>query len=161
VLHFSVEIRDRLERRLVTAIEVLSPTNKRGEGREEYLEKRRRILHSSAHLVEIDLLRRGHRLPMERSLPPAPYYVYVGRHDIWPDTDVWPIRLDQPLPEVPIPLLTGDDDVMLDIRTALAVVYDLSDYGLEIDYSAPPEIPLEADQSAWVDQHLRTAGLRP
>ncbi len=31
ILHFSVEIRDRLERRLVTSIEVLSPTNKRDE----------------------------------------------------------------------------------------------------------------------------------
>src|SRR5262249_4165730 len=42
--HFAVEIRDRLERRLVTAIELLSPTNKRGVGRREYLKKRRRIL---------------------------------------------------------------------------------------------------------------------
>src|SRR5436309_2752984 len=32
--HFTVEIRDRADRQLVTAIEVLSPTNKRGEGRD-------------------------------------------------------------------------------------------------------------------------------
>jgi hypothetical protein len=161
VLHFSVEIRDRLERRLVTAIEVLSPTNKRGEGREEYLEKRRRILHSPAHLVEIDLLRAGRRLPMERALPPAPYYIYVGRQELRPETDVWPVPLDQPLPRVPIPLLGGDDDVMLDLQPALTAVYDLSDYGLEIDYSGPPEVPLTPEQAAWVDQHLRAAGLRP
>ncbi len=160
VLHFSVEIRDRLERRLVTAIEVLSPTNKRGEGREEYLEKRRRILHSSAHLVEIDLLRRGHRIPMGRELPLAPYYAYVGRQEIRPDTDVWPIGLDRSLPQVPIPLLPDDADVMLDLQQALGTVYDLSDYDLEIDYTRPPEVSLMPEQSAWVDQHLRAAGLR-
>ena len=63
ILHYSVEIRDRLEHRLVTAIEVLSPTNKQGEGREEYLAKRDRVLHSAAHLA-------GARSPPRRA-PPA------------------------------------------------------------------------------------------
>jgi hypothetical protein len=160
VLHFAVEIRDRLERRLVTTIEVLSPTNKRGVGRREYLEKRRRILRSEAHLVEIDLLHAGRRIPMERALPPAPYFVYVGRQEVRPVTDVWPVRLEQPLPQVPIPLLPGDSDVMLDLQLAVTTVYDLSDYGLEIDYTREPEVPLAAEQSAWVDRHLRAAGLR-
>ncbi len=57
--HVSVEIRDVAERRLVTCIEVLSPTNKRGPGREEYAGKRLQILSGGAHLVEIDLLRVG------------------------------------------------------------------------------------------------------
>lgn len=161
VLHFSVEIRDRLARRLVTAIEVLSPTNKRGEGREEYLQKRRRILNSTAHLVEIDLLRKGHRIPMGRELPPAPYYAYVGRHELRPETDVWPMGLDRPLPQLPIPLLDGDADVMLDLQAALTSVYDLSDYALEIDYARPPEVSLAPEPAAWVDQHLRATGLRP
>lgn len=160
VLHFSIEIRDRLERRLVTAIEALSPTNKRGVGREEFLEKRRRVLSSTAHLVEIDLLRKGRRIPMEQEPPPAPYYVYVGRHELRPETDVWPIAIDQPLPTIPIPLLPGDEDVTLDLQSALTSVYDLCDYSLEIDYTRPPEIPMEPDQAVWVDQHLRASGLR-
>ena len=46
-------------RSVVTAIEVLSPTNKtRGSrGRASYFEKRRDSLRSEAHLIEIDLLR--------------------------------------------------------------------------------------------------------
>src|SRR5262249_34433793 len=40
-------------RRLVTVIEILSPTNKRGDGYEEYRDKRERILRSTAHLMEI------------------------------------------------------------------------------------------------------------
>jgi hypothetical protein len=161
VLHFSVEIRDRLERRLITSIEVLSPTNKRGEGRDEYLAKRHRILQSRSHLIEIDLLRAGRRIPMTRDLPLAPYYVYVGRFEIRPETDVWPISLDQPLPTIPVPLLPGDADVPLDLQLALTTVYDLSEYDLEIDYTQPPAGPLSSQQSMWVDERLRDAGLRP
>jgi hypothetical protein len=160
ILHAAVEIRDRLKRRLVTAIEVLSSTNKHGVGRREYLKKRRRILRSEAHLVEIDLLHAGRRIPMERTLPPAPYYVYVGREESRPMTDVWPIRLDQPLPQIPIPLLAGDADVMLDLQQALTAVYDISDYGLELDYSKPPGVPLTPEESTWLVHHLHTAGLR-
>jgi Protein of unknown function (DUF4058) len=161
VLHFSVEIRDRLERRLITSIEVLSPTNQRGEGRDEYLAKRHRILQSQTHLIEIDLLRAGRRIPMMQDVPWAPYYVYVGRFEIRPDTDVWPISLDQPLPTIPVPLLPGDADVFLDLQRALTTVYDLSEYDLEIDYTKPPDGPLSSQQTAWVDEHLRAAGLHP
>src|SRR5262245_47384980 len=38
VPHITIEIRDVAKRHLVTAIEVLSPTNKRGEGAREYRE---------------------------------------------------------------------------------------------------------------------------
>jgi len=160
ILHFSVEIRDRLERRLVTAIEVLSPTNKRGDGREEYLAKRRRVLLSTAHLIEIDLLRKGQRLPMREELPPAAYYVYVGRYEIRPDTDVWPISLDRSLPQVPIPLLGEDPDVELDLQLALTTVYDLSYYDREIDYTKPPDVRLSPKEAEWSDSRLRAAGLR-
>ncbi len=79
VPHVTVEIRDTANRRLVTAIEVLSPTNKRGDGREEYLIKRRRILVSTAHLIEIDLLHQGQRVPVLDPLPPKPYFVFLCR----------------------------------------------------------------------------------
>ena len=48
----TLEIRDQASRELVTAIEVLSPTNKRSDGRDEYLQKRAKYLSSRAHLVE-------------------------------------------------------------------------------------------------------------
>jgi hypothetical protein len=77
--HVSVEIRDVTERRLVACIEVLSPTNKRGSGREEYSVKRLQILSGPAHLVEIDLLRVGSRFPTARPLPEVPYFVFLSR----------------------------------------------------------------------------------
>src|SRR5205823_2575020 len=69
VPHVTIEIRDAANRQLVTAIEVLSPTNKRGDGRSEYLAKRQRLLLSTAHLMEIDLLHQGQRVPMQQPLP--------------------------------------------------------------------------------------------
>ncbi len=57
-----VEIRDRQDRRLVTVIELLNPTNKyAGPDWEQYLAKRGQLLASGTHFVEIDLLRGGCR----------------------------------------------------------------------------------------------------
>jgi hypothetical protein len=54
------------EQRLVTTIEVLSPTNKRpnSPGWDLYLRKRQSLMLGGVNLIEIDLLRGGQRLPM-------------------------------------------------------------------------------------------------
>jgi len=158
--HVSVEIRDVAERRLVACIEVLSPTNKRGPGREEYAAKRLQILSGAAHLVEIDLLRVGTRFPTAQPLPAAPYFVFVSRDGRRQEVGVWPIALEQQLPVVPIPLLPGDPAVPLDLQQALAVVYDIIGYDELVDYTRPPPGPLTAAESAWVEERLRGAGRR-
>ena len=155
VPHVTVEIRDTANRELVTVIEVLSPTNKRGDGRREYLAKRQHILLSTAHLMEIDLLRSGQRVPMQQPLPPAPYFAFLSRAESRPLTDVWPIALNDPLPVVPVPLLPGDSDVPLDLQLAFTTIYDLFGYDLAIDYSRSPEIPLEGDAAAWAEERTR------
>jgi hypothetical protein len=57
----TVEIRTVSAGELVTVIAILSPINKRPghEAHDEYLRKRRDLLRSSVHLIEIDLLRGG------------------------------------------------------------------------------------------------------
>src|SRR5215470_17768433 len=158
--HVTIEIRDTAHRQLVTAIEMLSPTNKRGDGRQEYLAKRRRILLSTAHLLEIDLLRQGQRVPMQKPLPAAPYFIFLSRAEKRPLTEIWPISLKAPLPVVPIPLLPGDEDVALDVQQVFTTTYDLLGYDLALDYTRPPEIPLPKAEVIWAETRLRTAGLR-
>lgn len=160
VPHVTIEIRDTLQRQLVTAIEVLSPTNKRGDGYTEYLSKRRRILRSSAHLLEIDLLRRGHRVPMQKPLPDRPYFIFLSRSEKRPLTEIWPLALHEPLPIVPVPLLPDDADIPLDLQLAFTTTYDLVGYDLAIDYSQAPPIPLQGETAAWLEERLRTAGFR-
>jgi hypothetical protein len=76
----NVEIRAAETKALVTVIEILSPVNKRPghEAYQEYQRKRRDILRSPAHLLEIDLLRAGTRPPLESPVPEAPYYVVLS-----------------------------------------------------------------------------------
>ncbi len=143
--HVTVEIRDVDSRRLVTAIEVLSPTNKKGDGRAEYLEKRGRTLRSNVHLVEIDLLRSGRRVPMREPLPTAAYFIFVGRADKRPMMEIWPVQLDERLPIVPIPLLADDADVPLDLQQALTSVYDTFRYDRTLNYAGPPATPLRSE----------------
>lgn len=151
----NVEIRDVAQRQLVTAIEVLSPGNKRGEGRREYLVKRRRLLLGESHLLEIDLLRAGQRVPTRDDLPSAPYFLFVSRAELRPAVDVWPISLREPLPTVPVPLLEGDADVLLDLQQAFTTIYDALGYDLAVDYSKPPDVPLQADDAAWAEERIR------
>ena len=153
-----MEIRETATRRLVTAIKVLSPTNKRGEGRKEYRRKRRRILLSTSHLLEIDLLRQGQRVPMQQRLPNAPYFVLLNRAEERPISDVWPIHLGEALPSVPVPLLPGDADVPLGLQQALTNVYDLLRYDLAIDYARPPESLLPPQLTAWAEKLLSARG---
>ena len=110
--------------------------------------------------MEIDLLREGQRVPMQKPLPPAPYFVFLSRAESRPITEVWPIPLDSPLPVVPVPLLPGDPDVPLDLQLALTTLYDLLGYDLAVDYKRPPEVPLRPEAAAWAEDRLCAAGLR-
>jgi hypothetical protein len=80
------------------------------------VEKRTRVLLSTAHPMEIDLLRDGRRVPRREPLPPSPYFIFLSQYQKRPITDIWEVALDQPLPVVPIPLLPDDNEVPLDLE---------------------------------------------
>jgi hypothetical protein len=150
----AIEIRTTDDRQLVTLLEVLSAANKRGEGYAEYVEKRTRVLLSTAHLMEIDLLRNGQRVPMREPLPPSPYFIFLSRYQKRPITDIWEVALDQPLPVVPIPLLPDDHEVTLDLELAFTTVYDAIGYDVILDYTKPCEVPLTGKAAAWTARLL-------
>jgi hypothetical protein len=159
-----VEIRTRLaegDERVVTAIEVLSLSNKTpGEkGRQLYLEKQNEILRSSIHLVEIDLLRGGeHTTPMalerlQRKAGAFDYHVSVHRFDEPGRFFLYPWKLEVPLPEVAVPLLPGDGEVPLDLQAVFTRCYDTGPYRRRVLYDWTRLVPpLAAERAAWVQQ---------
>jgi hypothetical protein len=151
----TVEIKDAEERSLITAIEILSFTNKHGSGREEYLAKRNRLLASGSHLIELDFLRAGMRMPTSTPLPDDPYFVLLSRVDQRPVADVWPISVRSTLPVIPVPLSFGDPDVELDLQAVMTTLYETYGYDLEINYSAPLKRPLSVEDTAWAAGRIR------
>jgi hypothetical protein len=152
-----VEIRDRHSRQLITVIELLSPSNKRSGGdRELYLSKRTELLKSAANLVEIDLLRGGERMPME-DLPGCDYVVLVSRVSVRPEAEVWPLRLRDRLPAIPIPLRSGEPDARLDLQAVVHRIYDAAGYA-DYVYPGEPDPPLSAADVEWCRTLLTPAG---
>ena len=100
------------------------------------------------HLIELDLLRGGHRLPMAQPLPPADYYAIVSRASRRPLADVWAFHLADPLPVIPVPLV-DDADARLDLQKVFAATYTRVDYSELLDYNRAVEPPLDRRRAAW------------
>jgi hypothetical protein len=150
-------------RRLVTSIEVLSPSNRRprSKGRKKYLRKRQALLLGKANLVEIDLLRGGERMPMLDPWPASPYTLLVAREERAPRCRVWPASFDRPLPAIPVPLSRPDPDLTLDLQPIIDDIYERGRYREDIDYTRPLTPPLSAEQAAWLAQQLRSEAETP
>jgi hypothetical protein len=151
-----IEIRDRDTQRIVTVIELLSPANKQpGQDRRQFLGKRDELLASEVNYVEIDLLRGGPRMPVD-DLPDCEYYALVSRSAQRPTADLWPIRLADPMPRIPVPLRPPDADATLDLRQALDQAFEAGGYAAYI-YRGTPDPPLPPDQQSWADEQLQRA----
>jgi hypothetical protein len=156
-----IEILHRPERSLVAVLELVSPANKEEPGRSAYLLKRNALLRHSIHLVELDLLIGGRRLPPEDDLPPGDYYALVSRRDRPCQCDVyaWPLR--HVLPAIPIPLLAPDPDVWIDLAAVFATTYERGRYARSLDYAAPPPVSLDDEARRWVMERARSGNGRP
>ncbi|RRR74417.1 MAG: DUF4058 family protein [Candidatus Viridilinea halotolerans] len=158
-----IEIRTVRDQVLVTALELLSPANKRpgADGADAYEQKRQEIFSSTAHLMELDLLRGGRRPQVARPLPDAPYFIFLSRMEHRPQLEIWPLALDAAIPVVPVPLRYPDAPITLELGRAIHEAYQRARYDLEIDYREPPPLPeLSAAEAAWLDEHLRAQGAR-
>jgi hypothetical protein len=145
--------------RLVTAIEVLSPSNKTpGQpSRAAYRQKQSELIGSQVHLVEIDLLRMGTHTTavphkeLLRRCSPVDYHVCVHYFDQPSDFFIYPIQLADRLPKITIPLLPGDVGVAVELQSVLDQCYDRGPYRREVNYANDPPPPaLLPEKLAWV-----------
>lgn len=152
-----VEIRDVASGEVVTVIELLSPSNKlKGSaGWVSFQEKRDEVMASAANWVEIDLLRAGTPNPAKRRFPKYQYLVYSSPVIVRPNAKGWPIRLQDPLPVVGIPLRAPDPDAPLELQKALELAYDRAAYDATVDYTRDPVSPLSPALARWANKLLK------
>lgn len=144
-----IEILHRPERTLVAVLEMLSPYNKSGEGFEQYRAKRKTILLQKLHLVGLDLLVGGKRLPLSKPLPRADYYALISRAEDRPNCAVYHWDLRDPLPIIPIPLRAPDADILSDLGKVFRETYERGRYARSLFYKQPPAAPLSRKDAQW------------
>lgn len=149
-----LEIYDARNRAVVATIEVLSPTNKiAGPKRDSFLDKRRSVMASPAHWIEIDLLRAGERPPEVAGK--SDYYALLKRGDSRGPFEVWYNNVRDRLPTIAVPLREPFADVPLDLQAAIAEVYAEARYGDQIDYGTAPPLPaLSPADAAWAQSRI-------
>lgn len=157
-----VEVREVQTNEVVTVIEVLSHANKTpgSAGRKSFLQKRDEVLATPVNWVEIDLLRSGSGHRLRQRYRRHQYLVYSSPVALRPDGKVWPIRLQDRLPVVGVPLQGSDAEATLDLGRALSLAYDRAGYDATVKYAAEPKPPLPPELAGWADALLREKNLR-
>ncbi|HEY3965938.1 MAG TPA: DUF4058 family protein [Planctomycetaceae bacterium] len=174
--HHFLEVRDSKQgHKLVTLIEILSPSNKRrGSDREAYEKKQRAVLETDANMIELDLLRDGERIyasPQVADLvyqliPQPDYLVIVNRASLRQERGIgyhlFPVGIRDALPSIPIPLRKENCDIVLDLQFVLNRAYDRGPYSRgAIDYAELPVPPVRGADATWANELLERAKLIP
>jgi hypothetical protein len=155
VIEKRLVIREFPGHELVTAIELLSPSNKRAPGDSLYDQKRQELINQKIHLAELDLLIGGERLPMVEELPAGHYYAFVSRAERRPHSETYAWTIHDPLPRIPIPLRAPDPDTIVDLASLFTTVYERSRLERRLDYAAPLTLPLSGEDRAWAESLAR------
>jgi hypothetical protein len=151
--HRWVEVRSD-EGKLITVIEVISPSNKR-QGRGSYEIKRDSFIAAGVNVVEIDLVRGGARVvdagPLEELSALrdrcGDYLVCVSRSSVTGRREVYPC-----------PLRSDEPDIPLDIQALVDRCYTSGRYW-KLDYTRELDPPLSAEDKVWAEERLREAGV--
>jgi hypothetical protein len=161
-----IEIIEATGERLVTVIEFPSPTNKRGEGLKAFRSKREKVLAGRVNFVEIDLVRTGDWRKLLRPHSPrrgtgSPYRATVRAIRDPEAVYYYPMSLREPLPAIRIPLRRDDPQVDLQLQPLVEQAYANGRYARPLDYSKPPDPPLDTEDAAWAEEVLKAAGKIP
>ena len=151
-----VEVRDTAYNKLVTAIEILSPVNKRNPNLTDYRTKVDELHRNGVHVLEIDLLRRGIR-PFTAKKHASHYQALLLRAKT-NKAAIWSFNVQDKLPVLPVPLLAPDADVVLDLEKAMEMIFERSLYHLSIDYTKEPAPPAFSESDwTFIQEVVQTA----
>jgi hypothetical protein len=160
-----LEIKEVATSEVITVIEILSPVNKHpGKGRQAYKRKRRQVLESFTHLIEIDLLRAGKPMLLLGEIPSSDYRILISREYQRPHAQLYAFSVRDEIPSFPLPLQPGEVEPIVELQALLDGIYKRARYHLTIDYRREPIPALKADDKAndkaWANTLLREKGFR-
>lgn len=158
-----IEIRQRTDGKLITLLDVVSPTNKTtGTGRKAYLAKREEARDQGANLVEIDLVLQGEpTLEYSREgLPDWDYAVTVTRARQPESHEIYSSTLQKRLPRFRLPLAADDRDTVLDLHASFSRCFEQGGFRNKIEYARDPSVPLTEENRRWLAEVLRQHNLR-
>ncbi|HEY9804503.1 MAG TPA: DUF4058 family protein [Leptolyngbyaceae cyanobacterium] len=156
-----LEIREVSTGRVITVIEVLSPTNKlTKEGRSSYLKKREQLLESDTNLLEIDLIRSGEIMPIIANIPNTDYRILIIRSHCLPSAQLFAFTVRDSIPSFPIPLQKGEAEIEVNLQDILLGIYQRARFDLTLNYHQNPVPDLLEKDREWMDILLREKGKR-
>jgi hypothetical protein len=160
IIERHLAVRDVVTGEVITVLELLSPTNKlTRDGRRQYARKRRQILGSATHFIEIDLLRAGEPFPfrVQDNATQSDYRIIVSRAHDHPQAAAYLFTIRDRIPDIPVPLQPGDAEPSVALNRLVHEVYDRAGYDLALDYrQAPPPPPMPVQDVQWIQQLLRS-----
>jgi hypothetical protein len=158
-----IEVRQRVDGRLITLVDVVSPSNKTTTlGRTGYLNTRAEGKKANANMVELDLVLQGQpTLDYSRDgLPDWDYAVTVTRSTQLDRYEIYTATLQKRLPRFRLPLASDDRDTVLDLHTAFTRCYDQGGFAARIDYKRDPQTAMSKEDRQWLQELLQLHKLR-
>jgi Protein of unknown function (DUF4058) len=121
--------------------------------RTTYEDKRQKILESTSHLVEIDLIRAFTPMPLRQDNISWNYRILISRSEQRPQADLYGFNLPEPIPCFPLPLKNPEENIEVNLQNILEALYDRAGYEYRIDYQQPvPPPTLSPENQTWIAQ---------
>ena len=147
----TLTIRAKDSSELVTTIEVLSPSNKVGQGGMDYRSKRLELLRNQVNLVEIDLVRAGTPPFVSPNWVPRTYH-FQSIDVVAEAISYWTVGLAERLPTISVPLLPGEVPLVLDLQSVFTENYRSSTLNRVLKYEVDQLKPAPTDEEREVIQ---------
>jgi hypothetical protein len=157
-----LEVRQRGTDKLITLVDLISPTNRTtAVGRQAYLTRRTEARQAGAHVVEQDFVLQGQTCldVAPDSGPDYDHAVTVGRARQPDRFEMYTTTVQNKLPRIRLPLASDDRDLVVDVQAVFNRCYDRFFAG-RIDYKKDPPVLLRDGDRKWMVQMLKQAGLR-
>ena len=154
-----IEIRSRIDGRLITLVDVVSIANRTtAAGQKAYLATREEALNQRANVVEIDLVTQGKPpVIMDRTKLPASHSTVSVTRGNHPDRhEIYTSTIQKRLPKFKLPLASDDRDTVYDLQQVYQRAYDLGGFEavLQQPLALPPDVKLSAEDLTWLAEQF-------